>query len=147
MSLRGDDACSELFERVRRTFPGLRMDLHAEHPDVDRLLDVPEQPGLDFAVSVNLQGDELHLSAGAFWVPWFPCTDAAVREGFIDAVVGLLSGRYRILEHYRGRWPVKAELQRPDSSGWQTLATWSGLGSWVPGRRHTRILQNREVDK
>jgi hypothetical protein len=33
----------------------------------------PEQAGLSFAVSLNLQNvDELHLSAPGFWVEWFP---------------------------------------------------------------------------
>ncbi len=36
-------------------------------------LEIPKQPGLDFDVNLNLQGDELHLNAGTgFWLEWFP---------------------------------------------------------------------------
>ena len=146
MSVGDEDPTTRLIETIRSTFPALRMNVEAEHPEVDLLLDVPKQAGLDFAVNVNVQGDELHLSAGAFWVVWFPSIDAAVREAFHDAVVGLLSGRYRIVEQYVGRWPAKAELQRPLAGEWHTLATWSGLASWLPWRRRTRVLQNHRAD-
>ena len=97
-----------LLEGIRDAFPALRMDLRRDHPHLDLNVDVPAQPGLAFDVNLNLQGDELHLSAGAFWPGRFPCTDPEVAERYRDAVSGLLSGRYRILEHLVGRRVVKA---------------------------------------
>jgi len=118
------------------------MALQEEHPHVDLNMDVRKQPGLSFDVNVNLQGDELHLSAGAFWLEWFPCTDPEITARYRDAVIGLLSGRYRILEHCVGKNVVRAQLQRPDNHGWQIIGTWSGLRDLFPWRRTTRVLQN-----
>jgi hypothetical protein len=44
-------------------------------------MEVPRQSGLAFDVILNLQGDELHLSAGAFWLEWFP---ARTRKSWRD---------------------------------------------------------------
>jgi hypothetical protein len=136
-----------LFEGFRGSFPALTMHLYLEHPHVDVLMEVPRQPDLEFDVTLNLQGDELHLSAGAFWLEWFPCTDSEVVARFQDAASGLLSGRYRILESAIGKRVVKAQLQRPDGDRWQTIGTWSNLGALLPWPRSTRVLQNRAADR
>src|SRR2546430_16306552 len=105
---------NEALERIRRTFPNLRLEVEYDHPHVDASMDIPTQHGLAFEVTINLQNlDELHLSAGPLWVEWFPCGDARVFNNFMEAIVGLLSGRFRILEHLVGSSTAKAELQRP----------------------------------
>jgi hypothetical protein len=131
-----------LFEGIECEFPNLHMQLQAVHPHVDLMLDIPRQPGLVFGVSLNLQGDELHLSAGSFWLEWFPCTDAKIVARYRESVTGLLSGEYRILEHYVGKRTVKAQLQRPVGEKWETIGTSSGIGGFLPWRRSTRVLQN-----
>lgn len=131
-----------LFEGIQSAFPNLRMELRADHPHVDLMLDIPRQPGLVFDVNLNLQGDELHLSAGFFWLEWFPCTDPEIVARYRAAVIGLLSGEYRILEHHVGKRAVKAQLQRPDGDEWETIGTSSGIGGLLPWRRSTRVLQN-----
>ena len=131
-----------LFEQIRSRFPHLEMDLQLEHPDVDLNMDIPLQSGLGFEVNLNLQGDELHLSAGSFWLEWFPCTDPGVVERYRDAVTGPLSGRYRILEYCLGNRAVKAQLQRQEGDGWCTIGTWGNLGLFVPWPRRKRVLQN-----
>ena len=129
------------FERLRRAFPTLMMTLDPDPENIDLALDIPAQPGLRFDVNLNLQADELHLEAGAFAVEWFPCTDPTVADGYFDAVSGLLSGRLRILEHQRGRRVVKAELQHPVASGWETIATWARLSlPW--GQKTFNVVQN-----
>jgi len=135
-------AVVQLFEELRRAFPHLRMDLLLEHEHVDLMLDIPEQVGMDFAVNLNLQGDELHMSAGAFWLEWFPCTEPAVVAEYRAAAQSLLAGRYRIVESWLGQRAVRARLQRPNGTGWQTIGTWSNLGALIPWRRRARILQN-----
>jgi len=130
-----------VFEAIRASFPHLKMRLERDHPHVDLSMDIPRQRGLAFDVSLNLQGDKLHLSAGACWLEWFPCTSADVVARFREAVQGVLSGNFRIVEHCRLGWPVKAELQRPQLDSWQTIGTWSRL--YLPfGMKTTRVLQN-----
>jgi hypothetical protein len=131
------------FERIRAAFPWLAMnlDLHPEH--VELVMDIPAQPGLSFKVDLNLQNlDELHLAASALWVEWFPCTISRKVDEYFEAVSGLLSGQFRILEHWRGKRAVKAELQAPNKGGWKTIATWSVLLSipWPP--KKLKIVQN-----
>ena len=66
-------------------------------------MDIPSQPGLLFNVSINLQQDELYLDVGARWLEWFPCTDADVVAKFREAVRGVLSGTFRIVERLARR--------------------------------------------
>ncbi len=132
-----------ILDRLHRDFPTLRCDTDLEHPETDALATFPRQPGLDFEISINLQGDELHLNAASFWVEWFPCTDQRVADQFADAVRGLLSGEYRIVEYLASDQPVKANLQRPRGSGWKTIARYySGPTAVIPWLRRTRIVQN-----
>jgi len=132
-----------VFARIREAFPALIANVDSKHPHVQINVSIPEQPGLAFQVDLNLQGDELHLSAGAFWLEWFPCTNAAVREAYFEAVSGLLSGQLRILETLSGKRPVRAELQRPSAEGWQTLGT-THIGWAFPWRKTTRVIQNTQ---
>ena len=119
----------------------MNLDLHPEH--VDLAMDIPAQPGLSFHIDLNLQNlDELHLSASALWVEWFPCTNPKKVDKYFEAVSGLLSGQFWILEYWRGSRAVKAKLQRPNNGGWRTVATWSVLLSipWPPKSR--KVVQN-----
>src|SRR5215471_10552042 len=129
------DQTVKLFEDIRSSFPHLQMDLQLWHRHVEVWMEARRQPGLMFDVNLNLQGDELHLSAGVFWFEWFPSTNPEVIRKYRDAIDGLLSGKYRILEHYIGPRPVKAQLQEPDGAGWRTIATWCNLRALIPRRR------------
>ncbi len=65
--------------RIRADFPRLRVEVQKDHKEVEAIATLPVQPGLTFALGVNLQnGDELHLTAGNFWAEWFPCGDQRV---------------------------------------------------------------------
>jgi hypothetical protein len=131
------------FERIRAAFPALTMKLDLHHKQVDLAMDIPAQPGLTFDVHLNLQNrNELHLSASALWVEWFPCTDPKKVENYFEAVSGLLSGQFRILEYWRGSRAVKAKLQRPSNGGWKTVRTYMRLSiPWPP--RSRKIVRNR----
>ncbi len=114
------------FGEIQAAFPELTMILDLEPEHVDVAMEIPAQPGLSFPLHLNLQNrDELHLSASALWVEWFPCTDPSKVSQYVEAVSGLISGRFRILEHRRGTRTIRAELQRPGGTQWETLATWS----------------------
>lgn len=126
-----------LFASVVSEFANLTMSLDIEAVE----LTIPKQPGLDFDVNINLQGDELHLNAGAgFWLEWFPCTDGGVEADFAESVRGLLSGQYRIVEQRRRGHVFKATLQRRTKRGWQNHGTWM-RPTWPVWRSTRTILQ------
>ncbi len=101
-----------------------------------------QQPGLTFYMNLNLQGDALHLTAGALWLEWFPCTRTDVVQAYREAAHGLLSGMYRIRELHRGDRPFKAELQKPEQDGWRTIGTTRSFAWPFPRRTVEKILQN-----
>ena len=133
-------------DRIRRAFPDLHVNVRSKTPNVDADAELPVQTGLDFRLSLSLQNrDELHLNAGDhFWVEWFPVGREEVFEQISKAVVGLLSGDYRIVESYVLGRAVKATLQRPRlSGGWEAIATWSNLGSLIPWPSRRNVIQNK----
>jgi hypothetical protein len=134
----------EVLATLRRRFPSLAVDRCADAPGVDALVRLPVQTGLEVEIDLSLQNnDELHLTAGHFWVEWFPCHDQRIFDDFMDAVVGLISGRYRIVEQFvRGR-PTQAKLQRPEGDGWRTVASWANLLVLLPWPRIERVVRNR----
>lgn len=122
------------------------MDVRREHPSVHAIADIPAQPGLDFNVSINLQNlDELHLNVGKnFWVEWFPCRKQEVFDDYIEAVTGVISGEYRIVERYLFGKADSAVLERPNGrGGWQRVRASGALGCLIPGPRAQKVLQNR----
>jgi hypothetical protein len=127
---------------IRARFPHLQIETTPENPREDAHATLPAQPGLSFAIDLSLQGDELHIVAGSFWVEWFPCHNDRKYSRYLDSVLGLLSGEYRIVETYRGQRPVRATLERPVTGGWARVAIWGNLGALVPWGRTTRILSN-----
>jgi hypothetical protein len=102
------------FEKLRAAFPALSMEYDLQPANMELAVDIPAQAGLSFPVFLNLQNlDELCLETSALGVSWFPCTNPQKVENHFEAVSGLLSGRFRILQHWRGKRVVKAELQQP----------------------------------
>jgi hypothetical protein len=135
------------FESLRAAFPQLKIFLELQPPEVDLNLDIPKQSGLVFDLNLNLQGDELHLHAGHLWLRLSPSDDPDVVEECMQAVRGLLVGDYRVVEYYRGRRVVKAQLQRPAQGDWETIGTWQRFHLPLPWRRSTRVLQNISSDQ
>ncbi len=120
----------DVFARIARRFPSLKMIENQDDP-VEISITMPIQPGLRHKVWLCLQNvDELHFSAGHFWCEWFPCTKSDRVETYLDAVTGFLSGEYRILEHYRRGKCYRAQLQKPESEQWRTIANWATI--WIP---------------
>jgi len=119
-----------VFAEIAKIFPSLKMvENHGEPVEIS--ITMPVQPGLAHEVWLCLQNrDELGFSAGHFYIEVFPCTKSARVEKYLDAVTGFLSGRYRILEHYRGTRCYRAKLQRPEGDRWRTIATWATI--WIP---------------
>src|SRR5262245_40113129 len=135
------DIAKAIFEEVRESFPDLML-RNSESQEGEPQLEIPEQPGLRFDVGLYLYGDVLNLCAGQFWGEWFPCSDPQVVSRYFEAISGLLSGRFRIVEHSRSGRVVKAFLQRPSGSDWRTISRYY-RGFSLPWPRATqRILQN-----
>lgn len=136
------DIAKAAFAEIQARFPSVQMIQEPDAP-VEFSLNLPVQPGLSQKVWLGFQnGDELHFSVGHFWFEWFPCTQPLKVGEYVKAVTGFLSGQYRVVEYLRGGRCVKAKLQAPDNSGWQTVATWSNLWALFPGRRESRVLRN-----
>jgi len=128
------------FADIAALFPQLKIVVD-ECVAVELSFTIPEQSGLKQKIWLGLQNhDELSFGVGHFQVEWFPCTDTAKVSSYIGAVTGFVSGKYRILEQYRGTKCVKAELQEPTKDGWHTIATYSlafHLVYWLPFPRKT----------
>jgi len=107
-------------------------------------LDIPQQEGLTVPVNLNLQGDELHMNAGAFRLEWFPCGEEFIQQRYFAAVQGFLSGRLRIREHCRDTRVIKAELQEPQGDGWRTIGTWSTVHVPWPWGKTIQIKRNAQ---
>src|SRR5258707_13538342 len=82
------DIALSTFGKIRAAFPALTMNLDLHPKNVDLEMDIPAQAELLFRVNLNLQGDELHLSASRFWVEWFPCTKPEKVDRYFEAVSG-----------------------------------------------------------
>ncbi len=120
----------EVFAEIAKRFPTLKMVENHDDP-VEISITMPVQPGLSHKVWLCLQnGDELGFKAGHFYCEWFPCTRSNRVDKYLDAVIGFLSGTYRILEHYRGRRCYRAKLQKPEGDNWRTVANWATI--WIP---------------
>ena len=127
---------------VRTQFPSLHTKLATEHSHVDAVLEIPAQQGLAFPISINLQSDELHLNVAHFWCEWLPCGDPEVSARFSEALCGLLSGAYRVLEYSRRGVALKSHLQRTANGGWQHVASSHRPHVPVSWGMSTKIIQN-----
>lgn len=119
-----------VFTEIGRRFPNLNMVENRNDP-VEISITMAVRPGLSQKVWLCLQNyDELGFSVGHFYNEWFPCTKSDRVEKYLDAVTGFLSGKYRILEHYRGTKCYRAQLQKPEGDHWRSIATWATI--WIP---------------
>jgi hypothetical protein len=141
-------AALQLFEDLRSELPGLHVQIDPDDPNVEISVEIVQQGGLDFPVHLNFQNrDQLHLGAGdVFWCSWFPSSDPEVVARYREAVLGVISGGYRIVEYRRWGRGTGAHLQAPGPAGWRTVARSSrGLLGALPFRwgRAERVVQNR----
>jgi hypothetical protein len=119
------------FAEIAQRFPSLQMVENQDDP-VEISITMPVQPGLSQKLWLCLQNqDELGISVGRhFYIEFFPCTKPDRVEKYLDAVTGFLSGRYRVLEYYRGSTCYRAQLQKPEGDRWRTIANWATI--WIP---------------
>ena len=109
---------------------------------VEISVDIPVQAGLKHSINLNLQNrDELHFTVGEFWLEWFPCTKPETVDSYVEAVTGFISGRYRVLEHFRGTHCVRAQLQEPVDGRWKTIGNYRRIRPF-PWHMDERVLRN-----
>jgi hypothetical protein len=139
------DQLDAILARIRRGYPSLQYRFVEGAPVPAARF--PVQPGLAFEIGVNVQRDELHLTAGEhFWIEMFPSSRPGLLDDFVASVLGLISGRYRIVESFVAGRAVSARLERQDDRGvWNRTARWSNLGCLLPLPRRERVLQNSEM--
>jgi len=132
------------FAEIAKQFPSLHMVENQGEP-VEISITMPVQPGLSQKMWLCLQnGDELGFSVGKhFYIESFPCTKPERVEKYLDAVTGFLSGRYRVLEYYRGSTCYRAQLQKQEGDRWRTIANWATI--WIPlwFKKTVRELRNQ----
>lgn len=132
----------QAFEAIATRFSHLHM-VRNEGVPVELSFTLQVQPGLKQEVHLYLaNNDELNFVVGDCWFEWFPCTDPAKVEAYLEAVSGYLSGRYRVLEHYRGKKCVKTELQAPCTTDWKTVASSSLIWPPIPWKKTFKELRN-----
>lgn len=136
----------DLVSRLQEEFPHLTGTYTDPSPAVDRAYEMRAQDGLIECVHLNLQGeDELHLNISPhFWYEWFPCERAEVLADYFDAVAGFLSGRYRVVDFYRGRGCYKSQLQLVEEGRIKVIANsiHLGAGGWPWTKRRQEVIQN-----
>jgi hypothetical protein len=113
----------DLFKGIQNEFPKMRMILDFEAKYVELSLDIPKQEGLDFDINLNLQTDELHISTTFLWAQTFPITSQEVRDYFLEDVIGLIKGEYRVKQFLRNGEVCKSILQKPENSEWENRDT------------------------
>jgi hypothetical protein len=132
------------FAEIAKRFPSLQMIENHDDP-VEISITMPVQQGLSQKLWLCLQNrDELGFSVGKhFYIEVFPCTKPDRVEKYLDAVTGFLSGRYRVLEYYRGSTCYRAQLQKPEGDRWRTIANWANI--WIPlwFKRTVKELRNQ----
>jgi hypothetical protein len=141
-ALEADAIARDVFAEIARRFPALKMVENFGEP-VEISITIPVQPGLSHQVWLCLQNqDELGLRVGRLYVEWFPCTKRNKADKYLDAVTGFLSGKYRVLEHYRGAGCYKAQLQEPEDGGWRTIATWATIWISLSWKKTLKEIRN-----
>jgi len=93
-------------------------------------------------VNLNLQTDELHLSAKHFWGSWFTIKNPEVVRLYTEAVLGLITGKFRIVQYWNNDSLVKSILQKPINNDWETVFTDRKKLSFPWTRFTVKVIQN-----
>ena len=132
-------------ELIRSKFPELQINVDLEEPNVHAVACLEEQPELDFDISIDLQNcDELAIIAESLWASYFPIGEEDSFEKFIDAIIGLISGNYRIVEYRVLGSLIKTTLEKPCGQEWLKIYTCSPMPSlsFLPLPRKKLYIQN-----
>lgn len=116
----------EAFQNIRDAFPNLIVDLNTQtnDSDVELEMNIELQEGLDFGIYLNFQNkDQLHMWSNIMCFEYFPANEPEIVKKFTDAVIGIISGNYRVLQKVRNSIPYTAYLQNQEDEIWITIYT------------------------
>ena len=113
---------SDAFDKIKGHFADLEIIDELNDKDVDLSFNIPRQLGLDFDINLNLQTDELHISTEFFSGSWFSIKSPEIVDIFVDAVKGLITGDYRIVQYWNNNKLIKCYLQKPTDTDWKTIS-------------------------
>jgi hypothetical protein len=130
---------------LQATLPNLAMTVD-NNPPFDLLATFPRQAGLNFDITVEMDGDEVHLTVGPHLVLelWTHDHPERIAEA-IDDIRGLLDGTYRVVVYRQWETVVGTELQAPKAPGWEVVGGWwEGSASTVRrDQLSPQVLQNQ----
>ena len=122
---------------------GLELEWDEDAP-VELAAHLRKQPGLDWSLWLNLQGeDEIGVQSPWFYVEWFPADDGKREAEFIDAIDGLFSGSVRLVCKF-GRWgrlPYSVMFEAEGRTGWRNICSYY-RGFHVGRPKGIMILRN-----
>lgn len=91
-----------------------------DEPNVELLMRIPAQRGLDFELTLGLQNNaEINVGFEEFWSYFFPFEKQ--RRNVEKALDGLMSGDTRLATHRQFGWVVKRVLEVNDSGTWKPI--------------------------
>ena len=123
-----------LLRKIRDQHPELEANLTGEEPGQRPSLIFPVQPGVPHSLYMDLVQDQvLQLSIGPILWSWNPSSQLSVQEEFSDTVLGLLTGRYRLVTGKKNGEVMKARLERLDQERWISVRKWA-RGRMTSGR-------------
>ena len=132
----------KLISEILEFFPHFKWEEYPNDP-VELSIGLPVQPGLKYRLWLALQnGDELCLGIGEFQGHWFPCSDPSVAEEYRSAVVGFITGSYRLVDHFKGKICIKTQLQKRVGSSWKLAYTAFHFTLPIPWKRTYRVSIN-----
>ena len=117
------EIASTAINNIKATFPNLATIDDLDNKNVDLSVNIPRQAHLDFDINLNLQTDELFISTEYFWGSWFSIKDSEVVDLYLEAVKGLITGDYRIVQYWNNNKLYKSHLQKPVGQTWETVYT------------------------
>ena len=127
---------------IKQSFPWLNIEEY-ENPNVTIAWDIPTQKGLDFDIHLYLDSDILNIYASNMCCEFFPISSQKVVTFFIEAVIGLINGNYRIVNYLRNDLTYKSVLQRLQNSDWKTVSIHRSFFTLPWNKFREQIVQNK----
>ncbi len=132
----------EAFEKVVQSLPHLTTQTEYNVKNWEIVTTIPKQTGLIFEVRLCFEGDELYFAANNFWCERFSVSDPNVVSEYIQDVLKIISGEYRIVEQSINGKVVKAQLQMLVGDDWKTTYSGSQLHFPFFRKKSIEVIQN-----
>lgn len=113
-----------------------------DEPNVELLMEVPQQAGLSFDLTLGLQNaDELSIGFEGFWSYIFPFDQK--RELVSSLLDGIVSGACRLAIHKQFGVVVKRVLERRVGENWEPVYHALGFGLPLIGTKVSYVSNSR----